>query len=146
MSDLATNSKLSAAPSRSPIEKALAEVAAIDPKWRVEVGDPGMDSGWVQGGDFLNTTSGPFGSLLQRAGIRLETDDRRTVAALFALRFGWVASMAIAPFLVSQCVPRVHLSNISVKFRDNTLFERTALHEPIGTILASAGQMSGVNY
>jgi hypothetical protein len=64
------------------------------------------------------------------------------VAALFALRFGWVASMAIAPFLVSRCVPRVHLSNISGKFRDNTLFERTALHEPVGTILASAGQKS----
>ncbi len=126
-------------PSRSPIETAFVELEAIDPKWRVDIGEPGTNDGWIRGTDFLQATEGPFHSLLERSGARLRTRDRRTVAALFALRFGWAASVAIAPFLTHRCVPHVGLSNISLKFRENTLFERTAVHEPSGLLVAAPG-------
>jgi FhuF-like iron-sulfur protein len=128
---------MSAAP--SPVETVFAELQAIDPKWRVDIGEPGAHSGWIRGTDFLKATAGPFHSLLERIGARLHTGDRRTVAASFALRFGWIASVAIGPFLTHRCVPHVGLSNISLKFREDTLFERTALHKPSGLFLAVPG-------
>jgi hypothetical protein len=44
--------------------------------------------------------------------------------------------MAIAPYLKYGCVPDISLDNISLKFRESTFFERTALHEPRGVMLA----------
>ena len=70
-----------------------------------------------------------------RDGDRLGTNDRKTVAALFALRFGWAASVAIAPYLTHACVPDISLDNVSLKFRDDTLYERSALHRPVATML-----------
>jgi len=126
-------------PSASPtIVAAFAGLRAIDPKWRVEIGVPNGEAGWIRGPDFRQAANGPFHDLLCRTGARLGTADRRTIAALFALRFGWAASVAVAPYLVHQCVPAVGLDNISLKFRENTLFERTAVHDPIGFALAAS--------
>jgi ferric iron reductase protein FhuF len=116
------------------VESVFAELQAHDPKWRVDIGRPEDDAGWILGTDMLRADQGPFHSLLERIGTRFKTKDRMTVAASFALRFGWVASVAIVPCLTRRCVPHVALSNISVKFRENTLFERIAIHEPRGTI------------
>ncbi len=121
---------------RSPIETALLELQLVDPKWRVDIGKPENSDGWIEGTAFACATDGPFHSLLERTASRLRTADRRTVAALFALRFGWAASVAIAPFLTHRCVPQVRLSNISLKFRADTLFERAALHRPDGVMQA----------
>jgi hypothetical protein len=63
---------------------------------------------------------------------RAKTDDRKTMAASFALRVGWAGAVAIAPYLTHGTVPRVGLDNVSIKFRDTTLYERTAIHEPCG--------------
>lgn len=127
----------------SPVEHVLNELARLDPKWRIEVGDPGDGSGWIRGRDFTRGNDGPFRALLERISNRLRTNDKRTVAASFALRFGWCASVAIAPYIVGQCVPDVSLANISLKFREDTLFERTALHSPLGVKLGnSRGQAS----
>jgi ferric iron reductase protein FhuF len=116
------------------VESVFAELQALDPKWRVDIGRPEDDAGWIRGTDMLRADQGPFHSLLERIGARFQTKDRMTVAASFALRFGWVASVAIVPFLTRRCVPHVGLPNISLKFRENTLFERIAIHEPRGTI------------
>lgn len=112
----------------------LAEYWELDPAWRIEVGEP-HTSGWIDGMAFARATEGPFNLLLQRIATRLRTNDRRTVSALFALRFGWVGSAAIIPFLHLRCVPKVELSNLSLKVKENTLFESIAVHQPEGMIL-----------
>ncbi len=45
--------------------------------------------------------------------------------------------MAVAPYLRYQCVPDVRLDNVSFKFRASTFFERTAIYEPRGFVVAS---------
>jgi ferric iron reductase protein FhuF len=122
-----------------PFGALFAEVQEANPKWRVEVGQPEAGAGWIRGTDFFRAGDGPFHSLLGRIGERLRTRDRRTVAALFTLRFGWVASAAITPFLTHGFVPHVGLSNISIKFREDTLFERIAVHEAAGMVLGASG-------
>jgi ferric iron reductase protein FhuF len=74
--------------------------------------------------------------LLERIGERAKTADRRTIAASFALRYGWASAMAIAPYLRFRCVPDIALNNVSFKFRESTFFERTAMYEPRGTVVA----------
>ena len=119
----------------SPVVAIFRDLQAADLKWRVDVSDPRGEAGWIIGTDFMRATEGPFNLLLRATGDRLETHDLKTVAALFALRFGWAASVAIAPYLVHSCVPDVGLDNISLKFRADTLYERSALHRPIATML-----------
>ena len=121
----------------SPVEHSLHALETIDPKWRVEIGIPVDSAGWIQGANFAHASTGPFRSLLDRIGARLRTSNRKTVAASFALRFGWSASVAIAPYLFHGCVPEIGLDNISLKFREDTLFERTAIHSPRGALLRS---------
>jgi hypothetical protein len=45
--------------------------------------------------------------------------------------------MAIGPYATYRCVPDVALDNVSFKFKESTFFERTAIHEARGTVLAS---------
>jgi len=122
----------------SPVEQVLNDLERIDPKWRIEVGDPRDGHGWIRGPDFSRGNDGPFRALLERIAHRLHTNDKRTVAASFSLRFGWCAAVAIAPYIIGQCVPDVSLINISLKFREDTLFERTALLSPRGVKLGDA--------
>ena len=119
----------------SPVMGIFRDLQAADPKWRVDVADPRGEAGWISGTDFVRATEGPFNRLLRATADRLGTSDRKTVAALFALRFGWAASVAIAPYLTHACVPDISLDNISLKFRDDTLYERSALHRPMATML-----------
>jgi ferric iron reductase protein FhuF len=86
-------------------------------------------------------SAGPLHALLGRIGDRLRTADRRTIAAAFALRYGWSAGMAIAPYMLRSCVPTIPLDNVSFKFHDNTLFERVALHRPAGAMLRQGGEV-----
>jgi ferric iron reductase protein FhuF len=109
------------------LQFAIEELKRIDPNWTIHLGDPGEKPGWLRGVDFKRSGDGPFLDLLHRIAQRLQTVDKRTVAASFALRFGWCASAAIGPYLVGNCVPDVTLPNIALKFRLDTLFEQTAL-------------------
>jgi len=122
-------------PDASPVVAILHEIRTADPKWRVDIADPRGEPGWINGTDFERATEGPFSQLLCATGDRLGTTDRKTVAALFALRFGWAASVAIAPYLSHACVPDIRLGNISLKFRDDTLYERSALYHPRATMV-----------
>jgi hypothetical protein len=71
---------------------------------------------------------------------RAGTTDRKALVASFALRYGWSAGAAIAPFLLCRLVPNVSLENISIKFAgQHHLFERVALHRAEGIILANTG-------
>ena len=122
-------------PDASPVVAIFREIQTADPQWRVDIADPHGQPGWIGGTDFERATAGPFSRLLRATGDRLCTTDRKTVAALFALRFGWAASVAIAPYLSHACVPDISLGNISLKFRDDTLYERSALHHPRATMV-----------
>lgn len=121
----------------SPFVTVFQDLQMLEPKWRIELGDPGEADGWIRGVDFADAANGPFNALLRRIGDRFKTNDRKTIAASFGLRYGWAASIAIAPYLTHASVPYVGLDNISLKFREDTLFERTALHDARGAMLAT---------
>lgn len=133
---------------KSPIEASITDLEKIEPRWRVEIGVPNDSPLWIHGKDFTRAHEGPFHSLLSRIAQRFKTSDLKTVAASFALRFGWISAAAIAPFLLHRCVPDVSLENISLKFREDTFFERTAIHEIRGTVLSDGPQevIAGTQY
>jgi ferric iron reductase protein FhuF len=124
-------------PSTSSIAEAYAYLQTLDPNWFVVMGKP-TGPGWLHGADLLQPDQEPFCRLLNALGTPWQTADRRTLVATFALRYGWSAGAAIAPFLLCRLVPNVSLDNISIKFAcQNHLFERVALHRAEGTILSS---------
>lgn len=120
------------------IAAVFAALRAINPSWDVEIGRPGPDQGWVVGDQLADASSGPLHELLLRIGARVKTADRRTIAALYAMRFGWASAMAIAPYVKFNCVPDISLENISLKFKPSTFLERMAIHEPRGVILVGS--------
>ena len=94
------------------------------------------ESGWIDGTDLRDAHAGPLHALLLRIGEVARTTDRRTIAASFALRFGWSSALAIAPYLQSRWVPDIALDNVSFAFGRSTAFERAALHEVRGVMVA----------
>lgn len=122
---------------RSPIAEIYDALRAHNAGWSVDVGQP-SGPGWIAGTDLREASTGSFNELLRRIGERSKTVDRRTIAALFALRYGWASAMAIAPYLRYGCVPDISLENVSLKFRESTFFERTAIHEPCGFMAAAS--------
>lgn len=123
---------------RSPFLEMYQDLERLNPAWHVEIGEPD-GPGWIRGAELQSAINGPFNDLLRRTGERLRSaEDRRTIAALFALRYGWSAGFAIAPFITHDAVPDGSLDNVSFKFRENTLFEQTALHVPRGSMLTGS--------
>ena len=120
---------------RSPFADAFAALAASDPSWRHAIGRPSGD-GWIAGDAMREAREGPLHDLLQRIGRGLDTADRRTIAASFALRYGWASGAAIVPYLRARCVPDVALDNVSFRFGASGFFDRLALHEPRGSVAA----------
>jgi hypothetical protein len=118
----------------TPVAEAYEALRATPGSVHVEIGKP-EGAGWIAGVDLMHT-EGPFERLLDRIG-RLSgvPGDRRTIAASFALRFGWASAMAIAPWLRHRCVPDISLGNVSFRFSDATSLERTAVHEPRGVVI-----------
>jgi hypothetical protein len=129
---------LEESPTPSPIIAMYQELWAKHPTWHVEIGQP-HGPGWMSGTALMKAGEGPFQALLVRIGERLHTADRRTIAASFALRYGWSAGVAIAPYLLYSCVPTIALDNISFKFNENGSFERAVLHHPEGVMLPHDG-------
>jgi hypothetical protein len=120
----------------SPVSAIYDALRALNASWSVDIGTP-SGPGWIAGAKLRDASSGPFNALLQRIGERQHSADKMTIAASFALRYGWASAMAIAPYLKYGCVPDVSLDNISLKFKESTFFERTAIHEARGTMVAS---------
>jgi hypothetical protein len=123
-------------PNVSPVAAIYDALRATNASWSVDIGTP-SGPGWITGTELRDASSGPFHALLVRIGERQQSADKMTIAASFALRYGWASAMAIAPCLKYGCVPDVSLDNISLKFKESTFFERTAIHEPRGTMVAS---------
>ena len=122
----------------SPMIAMYQALRARYPKWYVEMGRP-HGPGWIPGSALLTAAEGPFQALLARIGERLQTADRRTIAASFALRYGWSSGVAMAPYLLYSCVPKITPDNVSFTFNENGSFERAALHHPEGVMLPQHG-------
>jgi ferric iron reductase protein FhuF len=122
----------------SPITGIYRELRGVHPNWHVEIGEP-QGTGWICGQDLRTAAQGPFAALLARAGERLRTSDRRTIAASFLMCYSWSCGIAIAPYVFRQCVPNIALDNISLKFHENTFFQMAALHRPEGVMLSQNG-------
>ncbi|HXX68777.1 MAG TPA: (2Fe-2S)-binding protein [Polyangiaceae bacterium] len=120
----------------SPLAFVFDRLRAINPSWDVIVGEPEGPL-WIRGTDLSTPERGKLRELLDRIGTRLETSNRKIVAAAFALRFGWSSAAAIGPYLVARCVPDLRLENTSLRFGESTLFERAAIHRPRGAMLRS---------
>jgi hypothetical protein len=121
--------------STSPVAQVFAELRTLNASWSVDIGVP-EGPGWIAGVQLGDAAHGPFNALLNRIGERLKTANRQTIAASFALRYGWASAMAIAPYLRHHCVPDIALENVSFKFKESTFFERTAIHDPRGTVVS----------
>ena len=119
----------------SPIARVFDALRSLNASWAVAIGVPEPQPGWIVGAELADATGGPLNALLMQMGTRLKTTDRRTIAALYAVRFGWASAMAIAPCVKYHCVPDISLHNVSLKFKASTFFERTAIHEPRGVVL-----------
>jgi hypothetical protein len=119
----------------SPLVPVFDDLRVREPRLHVELGPP-AGPGWIAGADLRAAGSGPFHELLLRIGECARTADRRTIAASFAMRFGWASGMAIAPYLRARCVPDVSLDNTSFRFRASTFFEHAAIHDPRGWTVA----------
>jgi len=113
----------------SHLARIYARLRKLHANWYVEFGSRSGD-GWIPGRALLEPESGPFRALLERIAGRLYTEDRKIIAASFALRFGWSAGAAIAPFLLYRCVPDIDLDNIALRFNEQALFERVAILQP----------------
>ena len=120
----------------SPVAEIVDALRSSKATWAPAIMTP-VGPGWIAGTDLRIATGGPFNAILERIGERARTQDRRTVAASFALRYGWASAMAIAPYLHFRCVPDVSLDNVSFKFRESTFLEQTAIYEARGTVVAS---------
>lgn len=92
--------------------------------------------GWINGSDLRDAGAGPFAALLLRIGEVAGTSDRRTMAASFALRFGWSSAIAIAPYLQSRWVPDIALDNVSFAFSRSTAFEGAVQRAVRGVVVA----------
>jgi FhuF 2Fe-2S C-terminal domain len=120
----------------SPVSAIYDALRVLNASWGVDIGKP-SGPGWIAGAELRDASSGPFNALLLRIGERQQSTDKMTIAASFALRYGWASAMAIAPYLKYGCVPDVSLENISLKFKASTFFERTAIHQARGTMVAT---------
>jgi len=120
---------------QTPVAAIYDALRALNASWSVDVGRP-SGGGWIAGTELRQAATGPFNALLRRIGERQQSADKKTIAASFALRYGWASAMAIAPYLKYRCVPDVSLENISLKFKESTFFERTAIHEARGVTVA----------
>jgi hypothetical protein len=120
----------------SPVVDIYDSLRSLNASWAVHVGVPASEPGWVHGEALTDARTGSFNNLLRNIGERAKTNDKRTIAASFCLRYGWASAMAIAPYLRYRCVPDIALANISLKFKESTFFERTAIHEPRGVMVA----------
>ena len=132
----------------TPVAAIADALRPIAGSWTIEIGEPRGD-GWIAGTDLARADRGPLPDLLQRIGAQAGTSDRRTIAASFAMRFGWASAMAIAPYVRYGCVPDVSLDNVSFQFPASTFLQRTAIHVARGLVVfgdarASHPSMSAV--
>jgi hypothetical protein len=116
------------------VAEAFADLATRDAGWRHAIGRPD-GPGWIAGEALRDARNGPLHDLLLRIGAGLRTGDRRTIAASFAVRFGWASGVAIGPYLRHRIVPDAGLEHLAFRFSPAGAFEQAALAVPRGAVI-----------
>lgn len=91
------------------------------------IGKPNGD-GWIHGKTLLEPEQGAFQELLLKIGARINTGNRRVIAASFALRYGWAAGAPLNIFINHHAVMNLALDNISLRFCNAALYQDYSLH------------------
>ena len=123
-----TESPLTVRRSSDKLAAAFATLKAMQPRWSITVGQP-ESAGWLSGVSLQDANDGELNRLLKKIGTHMGTERRAVIAPSFALRFSWASGIVFGPFVVNETIADVRLSNLSLKFSDNTLFEQAALHQ-----------------
>jgi hypothetical protein len=110
------------------------EVSKLNQDWQADFGVQQCD-GWIPGSAVEHPDRPPFSQLLARISNVIGSTDRRTIAAAFVVRLAWSAGDAIAPYMMRQCVPDTRLSNISLRFSEDCLFQKLSIHQPRAVVL-----------
>jgi hypothetical protein len=110
------------------------EVGKLNQDWQAEFGVQQGD-GWIAGSAINQPDNPPFSGLLARVGEVVGSTDRRVVAAAFVTRLAWSAGAAIAPYMMRHCVPDIRLSNVSLRFSEDCLFQKLSIHQARAVML-----------
>jgi hypothetical protein len=110
------------------------EVGKLNQDWQAEFGVQQGD-GWISGSAMEHPDRLPFSQLLARIANVIGSADRHVIAAAFVVRLAWSAGAAIAPYMMRQCVPDTRLSNISLRFSEDCLFQKLSIHQARALVL-----------
>jgi len=97
------------------------ELAEVNPRWSLMLERP-SSAAWISGQALQDANAGPLNDRLLLIGEAMKTDNRKIIAASFALRYAWSAAAVIAPLLIYQQVPNVSLQHSYFKFSEQNLF------------------------
>jgi hypothetical protein len=115
-----------AAASASPLLRAYARLRQFRPECSAVICEA-VAPEWLRGCDLVQPAHGKLAALLAVLARELGSDDRKVLAAAFALRVGRVSGIAIGPYLATHCVPEVTLDDIAIKLGPTVLLEHVAL-------------------
>jgi len=83
---------------------------------------------WINGQALQEANAGPLNDRLLAIGKAMKTDNRKIIAASFALRYAWSAGAVMAPLLIHQRLPEVSLQHCYFKFSEQNLFQQLAVN------------------
>jgi len=103
------------------------ELAEVNPRWSLMLERP-SSAAWISGQALQDANAGPLNDRLLAIGKAMKTDNRKIIAASFALRYAWSAAAVIAPLLIYQRLPNVSLQHSYFKFSEQNLFQQLAVN------------------
>ena len=102
------------------------ELVEVNPRWSLML-ERANSAAWISGQALQDACAGPLNDRLLLIGDAMKTDNRKVIAASFALRYAWSAAAVIAPLLIYRRVPNVSLQHCYFKFSEQNLFQRLAV-------------------
>ena len=85
-------------------------------------------SGWIDGTALADPQNSLFQQLLQQIGATINTNNKRVIAASFALRYGWSSGAPLHYFMNHGTVMDLSLDNISLQFCRSGLYQHYSFH------------------
>jgi hypothetical protein len=110
----------------TPLARAYRALGSVNATWSPTIGiatdEPGLDAR-----SLTQPAAGKLHDVCLRLAREIGSQDRKLLAAAFALRFGAAASATIGPFMVIGYVPALRLHDVALSFDEHVLLERVAL-------------------
>lgn len=120
-----------------PIAATLERVSKLDEYLAAET-DPAEPGAWTCAAHLPGPGASPLDAVLSRVAARLQTSDRRVLAALFMCDYTWrVAAPAVASYLAERRVPDLAPASVLVRFDDDGLVGPPAYRARTFATLAS---------